>query len=218
MSTPSPEASNRIVFHPTTLKDGRELYTRHREPDFWCCHHHTPALDRATYRRAICVHEAGHTVVALVSGMRVQSVSVAESEGDIGCGLRAEFEGTTTPGPYELSRSSVIKIWGAGERAEQRWLRENGLWTEVRGWAAELGALGDRQQAIRELEVSLATTDEGTVLMSYAELGDQVEQVLDRNWASVLTVAEALDVAGELTGNEAAALAGVPNPSAAVVA
>ncbi|MET7552141.1 hypothetical protein ABZS95_43030 [Streptomyces sp. NPDC005479] len=218
MNTPTPEASNVIVFYPTTLKDGQELYTRHREPDFWCCHHHVPALDRGTYRKAICIHEAGHTVVALVSGMRVKSVSVSESEGNIGCGLRAEFEGTTTPDAYELPRSSMIKIWGAGERAEQRWLRENGLWTEDRGWAAEMGALGDRQQAIPELEAWLGTTNEGTVLMSYAELGDQVEHVLDRNWEAVRTIASALDAAGELTGDEAATLSGIPNPSAAIVA
>jgi len=212
VSSPSPEAPNMILFYPTTLKDGRELYARHREPELWCCHHHTPALDRATYRRAVCAHEAGHAVVALNSGMHVMKVSISEAEGDIGCGLRAEFAGVTTPGPYELSPSSEIKIWAAGERAEQRWLRENGLWTEDRGWAAEMGALDDREKSIPKLERGLGTTDLGTVLANYAKFGDEVEQVLDQNWAAVLAVADALDMTGELTGDQAAALAGLPNP------
>ncbi|MGW4651357.1 hypothetical protein [Kitasatospora sp. NPDC004289] len=201
-----------MVLYPTTLKWGRETYSRHPEPVSWCCHGHVPGLDQATYRRAVSVHEAGHTVVAFHVGMHVKRVEITGHTRDLGCGPRLELEGAMSPGDYELAHSAVVKQLAAGERAEQRWLRDAGLWTQERGWAAEMGALNDRDMAIPRLQMFTGSDDLATVLGAYVLFGDQVEEVLDQHWQAVIAVAAALDDASELTGDQAAALAGLPNP------
>ncbi|MER8103837.1 hypothetical protein [Kitasatospora sp. NPDC094016] len=215
MSMPPADGQNGMVFHPTTLKWGRETYSRYPEPVSWCCHGHVPGLGPATYRRAVSVHEAGHTVVALHVGMHVKGVEIAGRTQDLGCGPRLELEGTMSPGAYELAHSAVVKQLAAGERAEQRWLRDHGLWTQDRAWAAEMGALHDRDAAIPRLRMRTGSDDPATLLWAYVYFGDQVEEVLEQHWVAVLAVAEALDEEGELTGDQAAALAGLPNPASA---
>ncbi|MFF2612379.1 hypothetical protein [Kitasatospora sp. NPDC058046] len=196
----------------STLKDGTSYFTRHPEPESWCCHGHVPGLDPVTHRRAVCVHEAGHLVVSLDVGMHVKTVEVDSYSWVPACGPRLDFTGAVTHAPYELRHSAVIMQFAAGERAEQRWLREQGRWTEKRGWAAEMAALNDRGRAIERLIALTGSYDLETVLGRYVFLGDQVEGILDRHWPAVLAVAEALDAAGELTGDQAAELAGLPNP------
>ncbi|WP_146259306.1 hypothetical protein [Streptomyces tateyamensis] len=171
-----------------------------------------PGLDPATYRRAVSVHEAGHTVIALHVGMHVKDVKIVERTRDLGCGPRLELEGTMSPGDYELAHSAVVKQLAAGERAEQRWLRDYGLWTQDRGWAAEMGALHDRDAAIPRLRMFTGSDDLATVLGAYVHFGDQAEEVLGQHWPAVLAVAGALDEEGELTGDQAATLAGLLNP------
>ncbi|GGR05498.1 hypothetical protein [Kitasatospora griseola] len=215
MSTPSVDGQNGMVFHPTTLKWGRRTYSRHPEPASWCCHGHVPGLDPAAYRRAVSVHEAGHTVIAFHVGMHVKGVEIVECTRDVGCGPRLELGGAVDPGPYELADSEAVKQLVAGERAEQRWLREMGLWTQDRGWAAEMGALQDRDAAIPRLRTFTGSDDLRILLGWYATFGDQAEEVLDRHWPAVLAVAEALDEAGELTGDQVAALTDLSNPAPA---
>ncbi|WP_331742582.1 hypothetical protein [Kitasatospora sp. NBC_00039] len=193
MSTPPADGQSELVFYPTTLKGGRETYSRHPEPAVWCCHGHVPGLDHATYRRAVSVHEAGHTVVALHVGMHVQGVEIVEHTRDVGCGPRLELEGTMSPGPNELAYSALVKQLAAGERAEQRWLRDNGLWTQDRGWAAEMGALHDRDAAVPSLRALAESDDPARLLWTYLYFGNQVEDVLDLHWAEVLVLGEALD-------------------------
>ncbi|MFJ9692677.1 hypothetical protein [Kitasatospora sp. NPDC101183] len=213
MSMPPADGQSGMVFHPTTLKSGLRTYSRHPEPAIWCCIGHVPRLDRVASRRAVSIHEAGHTLVALHVGMHVEGVEIVEQTRDGGCGPRLELGGATSLGGYELARSAVVKQLAAGERAEQRWLRDHGLWTQDRGWVAEMGGLHDRDAAGPQLRAYTRSDDQKTLLGAYAYFGDQAEEVLEQHWPAVLAVAEALDEAGELTGDQAAALAGLPNPA-----
>ncbi|KJY38133.1 hypothetical protein [Streptomyces sp. NRRL S-495] len=163
-------------------------------------------------REAVATHEAGHAVLALHLGARLTSVSVADDHG----------RGPGAPGPagrvdYEPDTAepvrSILLAGAAGERAQDRWLRQADLWTEDRAWVVEI--LADQDRAVIERTVRLAHPDGPTYGVSddpavdLAALHDHVDVWLHDLWDQVMALAAALNRRGTLTGAQAAAVIGL---------
>ncbi|MGW3183845.1 hypothetical protein ACWDD9_31710 [Kitasatospora sp. NPDC001119] len=168
------------------------------------------ALPDDLLRRAIAVHEAGHVAVALYFGLPFESVWVSDDLGKDpsrpgGAG------GVTVSRSFSAPLYDALVMLAAGERAEDRWLREAGLWTGTRGWAAEAGALGDRDrinEAVYENfgeEVTYGTG--GDPCRDLAALHDRTDALLDLLWSRVAALADALTQRGQLNWEQAAAAA-----------
>ncbi|MEV4975535.1 hypothetical protein [Streptomyces scopuliridis] len=96
---------------------------------------------------------------------------------------------------------------GAGERAEDRWLRQNNLWTPRRAYGIELGAYSDRR-------CFLATNPHfgfGTDHNDYRVVHDYADQMVAQRWDAITAVADVLATRLHLTGDEIADLAQLPN-------
>ncbi|MFC5668528.1 hypothetical protein ACFP3U_36935 [Kitasatospora misakiensis] len=169
-------------------------------------------LPDALLREAVATHEAGHAVLALHLGARLTCVSVAD---DLGRGPgapgpvgRVDYE----PNPAEPVRG-ILLASAAGERAQDRWLRQADLWTEDRAWVVEILAAQDR--AVIERTVRLAHPDGPTYgvgddpAVDLAALHDYVDVWLRDLWDQVMVLAAALNRCGTLTGAQAAAAIGL---------
>lgn len=197
-----------VTWHTDITINGETYHTRNFAPDYG------PNSDaylgsltdgqRDTMR---AVHEAAHAVAVLAGGGYVHdawitetSVLRASAPTDSGT-VSGQVRCCNLPGGTENA-----VFFGAGERAEDRWLRENGLWASDIAAGVELGACGDRR-ALLELNphVGFGTGQD------YVIVHDIADHFLSENWASVLTLADALAARLRLDGAEVAALAGLPN-------
>ncbi|CAC36629.1 hypothetical protein PV411_36435 [Streptomyces sp. NRRL_B-16638] len=160
-------------------------------------------------QRCAAFHEAAHTVLFLHAGIGVKSVwiSPAIKPGEAGKPLgRTDMETSTAP------LDQFIVAVAAGERAEDRWMREAGVWTPVRAWAAERSNLGDRD-FVRSLvrqhldsELTFGVTDEGW--SDYSAIHAAADRALDEKWGGVLALADALLDRLHLDGEEATRVVG----------
>ncbi|GAB2696329.1 hypothetical protein [Kitasatospora kifunensis] len=190
-----------------------KLFTRHAAP-------HIPGpttaygilnLTNTQLRRKIAIHEAGHAVLMLDREIAFVTVQIAD---DLGHGPGKE----SPAGHVELHSSLTAPLpdallgLAAGERAEDRWLREQGLWTSARAWVVEILASNDRQQIARVSweahgrPVTYGVSDDPR--RDLAAMHDVADEALDDLWGHVLDVAEALDRHGRLDYAQAAAAAG----------
>ncbi|MFF8431069.1 hypothetical protein ACF07Y_39230 [Streptomyces sp. NPDC016566] len=199
-------------FHQTTLANGLQTWSRHAAPASWCCFPHTAGLDPEAYRMAVAVHEAGHLVLDLRVGIHVNSVEITPEDINNGCGAQRVVHGVTEIGIVAVRRSQYVTMLAAGEQADLRWLREQGLWTPDRAWAAEMAALDDREKAIPVVKDLVPTDHRLEAIATYWGFSDAAAAELDGCWQQVIAVATSLDSAGRLSGDEAAAIAGLANP------
>lgn len=173
--------------------------------------HEVLALPDDQLRRAIAVHEAGHVAAMLHFGLPFESVAISDD-------LGKDQSRPGNAGEVTVSRSfsaplyDALAMLAAGERAQDRWLREAGLWTATRGWAAEAGALGDRHKILGAVYenfgagITYGTGDDPC--RDLAALHDHTDALLDTLWGRVTALAEALDRRGRLSWEQAADAAG----------
>jgi hypothetical protein len=183
------------------------LYTRHQPPAEWELTGQVQAYTAEQQIMNTAVHESGHAVAYLAHGLEVSSVAVHDPDADSGVSM-GEVDCVPASGPM----LSFVLPAAAGERAEDRWMRENGLWTSGRAWATERHAWMDRRH-IAGL-VSQAPGRELTFGVSpdswsdHAWITTRVDEVLDPLWDRVLTLADYLAKHRYVTGDEAARIAG----------
>jgi hypothetical protein len=140
------------------------------------------AFDVRAYVLFTAVHEAGHAVAGLATGdfwmgeavLTVYPGAPADAYTDVGWG--------------EV-RTQLVFLPG-GELAQLRWLREQGLWTPIRGRATRNAAHHDRA-ALRSL---------GFDWRARHAAAQEAEAHLARHWPAVLDVAGRLAAAGRISG------------------
>jgi hypothetical protein len=162
-------------------------------------------------RRYLAVHEAGHAVIGVLGGGRIASMKIAA---DLGYGPASHDSPIPEHGAATIDwRSTTVKIEAllrmttAGEVAQQRWLRGQGLWTPDRAWVVEILAVHDRsaaQEAVHSLGGELAFAEpyppDATRWQSFRA---QTADLLTQHWPAVLELAEALDKQTSLNGDTA---------------
>ncbi|MEU0949922.1 hypothetical protein ABZ379_45780 [Streptomyces canus] len=185
--------------------DGAPYPTRHHHADFGGAiaygeHHLGLPADDIQQIRAI--HEAAHAVVAIAGGGHLHhaQIEAPDNSGDTGgvCGVCG------------LADSQLLATYcAAGERADDRWLREQGLWNDRRAVCVEVGARGDRQ-------ILLASNPRigfGDKEVDYHLVHDLADQAIDQHWTRITTVAEVLVKEIRMDGDEIANLIRIPNGS-----
>ncbi|MFI9344911.1 hypothetical protein ACIG0D_27150 [Streptomyces sp. NPDC052773] len=152
-------------------------------------------------RASTAVHELGHAMVWLASGLHVQYLGVG-----IGPGGQAACKAVTKT-PQEL----MARVTGvvAGERAQDRWLRETGLWTSDLAAMAELGAAHDRAYVFACGPEPQPGFGDGQV--DYSVLHDLADVALDAIWGKLMTALPILTRVGKMTGDELANHVGLRN-------
>ncbi|MFF1916119.1 hypothetical protein ACFVYE_31945 [Streptomyces sp. NPDC058239] len=154
--------------------------------------------DLVDYARAI--HEAGHAVAALIGGAHLHHAQIVK-------GPATTPEGGVTHACNLADGHAYATYSAAGERAVDRWLREDGLWTPERAVANEVGARGDRNSFLA-INPHVGFGDKE---IDYTVVHDLADHALDQHWAAVTRVAHALNHHTHLAGDEIAHIAGLPN-------
>lgn len=196
-------------WHDLTVINGRTYHTRHRCPDSVPCGTYLDDLtdDQRDTLRAI--HEAAHAVAGLAAGSFIHHARISTTTA-----LRNRTpnnEGLVIGGDVHACNltdgPSFAVFMGAAERAEDRWLREAGLWTHTRALGIEIGAYTDRRHVL-DLNPHIGF-DGGP--NDYLVVHHLADEFLDRHWNAVTEVADALTAWLHLTGEHIAELAGIPN-------
>ena len=153
------------------------------------------------------VHEAGHAVAALAGGGYVHDARITTTAELVGREPSDEGIKSGDVRICNLTDSTTCAVFlGAGERAEDRWLRESGLWTSTLAAGIELGAYGDRKALLRgNPHVGFGTGQD------YVIVHDLADHLVGEHWAHILAVAGELASRLRLSGAEVADLAGLPN-------
>ncbi|MFG2903678.1 hypothetical protein ACGF13_01230 [Kitasatospora sp. NPDC048286] len=190
------------------------MTTRNPRPELPSSVGVTEALDLPVdeLRRALATHEAGHVLVMLHSGIPFKHVFIRNDLGLVPDPDQVGSGGAVVISPCSTPLRTGLMMLAAGERAQDRWLRETGRWTTRRGWLTELGAINDRREIYRAVDeafgrdVTFGTSDDPC--RDLAALHDHTDALLDTLWGHVARLAEALDRRGRLTGGQAAEAAG----------
>lgn len=189
--------------HDVVLSDGSVYPLRHRlsEDIRGDISSETLGLTGEQSRASTAVHELGHAMVWLASGLHVQYLGVG-----IGPGGQAACTAVTKT-PQEL----MARVTGAvaGERAQDRWLRETGLWTTDLAVMAELGAAHDRAYVFACDPEPRPGFGDGDV--DYSVLHDLADEALDAIWDKITTALPILTRVGRMTGDELADHVGMRN-------
>lgn len=192
------------------LNVDRPVYTRHPTPRGWgntvTSTWQALALSDDLAMLGIAVHEAGHAAMMLQGGIRVVSMTVYSQEEarDQPCLAK------TVHDDYSVDYHVIASALAAGERAQDRWLQQEKLWTPERAWAVERHALDDRA----ELEQIVSTQLRGTLTygrnpsdhFDYANICDRTDQALVPLWGGVLALAGELARRKTLTGGQVTAV------------
>ncbi|MGW4807993.1 hypothetical protein [Kitasatospora sp. NPDC004272] len=185
--------------------------TVHPEPAAWSSTPAVLALTPQQTRRCWAIHEAGHAVLLIRAGLRVESMTLYDADQVLAHASGGAAAVTNMfPEPASYRTEEVMLALAAGARAADRWLHEQRLWTPARAWAVERTAREDRQYADQ-----IAREDWGTPLTygqhahraDYAVITRETDAALARVWGRVLTLARALDRAGHLAAEAIAAIA-----------
>uniref|UniRef100_UPI0030DE4864 hypothetical protein n=1 Tax=Streptomyces tubercidicus TaxID=47759 RepID=UPI0030DE4864 len=195
-------------------RDGAEWdpwvrYTRTPPPSYdWECTDAVAAYTPEEQTLNSSVHEAAHAVVYMAAGYQIGHI-VLHDPGDGSYGGRAHVKYLAASGPW----LDWAVTCAAGERAEDRWMRETGRWSSGRAWVAERLAWRDRSQVgalyrdghNRELSFRGDHDDWG----DYAWVMDRTDEALDPVWDQVLALANRLVKHRRMSGDEAARLVGL---------
>ncbi|GAA2996457.1 hypothetical protein GCM10010519_31780 [Streptomyces lactacystinicus] len=208
----------RFPIEVETQTSVRSGYTRNPSPPSLCCVSHVLDLPRDLSLAATAFHESGHGLLALLGGMNLSTVFVSAAPSAQRCPGPEMYETAganrdTDYGGRELGL--VLPMLAAGERTAQEWLRQNGLWTERRAWAAEVGSLDDQATAAYVLGANGIPMLYGTgaLLADYWHAGDLAAETVRHHWNRIERMASGLLSQGQLTGDEIAALDGLENPA-----
>lgn len=198
-------AADTRTWHPLHHRDGASYPVRHQPPHGlthtnWDAHHEALGMTTDQANTAYAIHEAAHAIAALVGGGHVYHAR-------INIPWRA---GPSGAGGVDVHRLTglhhVATFFASGERAENRWLHEHGLWTTRRAIAIEISANTDRQTFLRHCpHFGFGDTER-----DYLTAHDAADQVIDRHWDEIHTVAAALLEHKALTGDDIAALIDLP--------
>lgn len=154
--------------------------------------------------RAVVVHELGHFLVNWKLGAYMLGFRMLSG----GPGLFPKAVVTSR------ARDDWTRQWlvsgAAGERACERWLHEEELWTPARAVYAEIMGMDDREAALAR-DPSL-TFDGGP--NDYRHLQDEADLILDEVWPVLRRGLPRFTTFGELTGDNACARLGIKNNSA----
>lgn len=206
-----PEVSSPAARPWAVNRDG--IPTRHPEPACWGRVTTTTevlALDSEQSLLMSATHEAGHAALWASMGVplaRVWVRTVAEAVAAEGSGSAAGgvvAGGSSTPIPHLGAMAAAA----AGERAEDRWLHENGLWTEARAWVVERHSMHDRVYAFRlvskdpESEDRLTFGEQPGHPLDYATAHDEADARLEELWPAVLRISNALASKRELKDDD----------------
>lgn len=206
MSAPVPRQTT-AWYHDVVLSDGSVYPLRNRlsEDIRGDISNEALGLTGEQSRASTAVHELGHAMVWLASGLHVQYLGVG-----IGSGGQAACTAVAKT-PQEL----MARITGvvAGERAQDRWLREGGLWTPSLGAVAELGAAHDRAYVFACDPTPRPGFGDGEI--DYSVLHDLADEALDAVWDKVLLALPVLVRRGRMTGDELADCVELTNRRAA---
>jgi len=168
------------------------------------------AFTSAEDRAVTSVHEAAHVVLYLAAGYGVEYIEIHPADS-----LRPGDPKATTmvrggSGPW----LEYALAMAAGERAADRWVREAGLWSPLRGWALERLAAGDRVRVAEAVRAGLGR--EATFLgrrddpADYAWICDRADEALDEHyWPKVVALGRHLVSHHRVSGAEAARVAGL---------
>lgn len=209
MSTASDRPAETSGWHVN--RDRRQI-TRHPEPDHWVNTWEVEALSEQEKLHNTATHEAAHAVLWALAGVPILDVTVRTmTEAAKGFAL-----GVTVKGPFHAAIYPVLLGACAGERAEDRWLHETGLWNEERAWVVERLARSDRREAatcIREASSRVLTCQSNGEWNDLPTIHDHTDKALDDHWASVTALAEALVQKRHLDERQIADIAGITNPA-----
>jgi hypothetical protein len=132
-----------VWYHDFQIENGVTYPLRHRLSAHALTHHILNAqilgLTQDQAHASTTIHELAHTTLWIAAGIHVRHISIhasptGEPGGHVECG--------TVPAHRRLDWAIAI---AAGERAQDRWLHENGLWTSDLAADAEIGARHDRK-------------------------------------------------------------------------
>lgn len=153
------------------------------------------------------VHELGHALVWLDQGVHVRYVELK-----LRVHLGTPVHGTAVAGPVRDRGRMLGWALGvvAGERAVDRWLREEGLWTPSRAAWAELSAKHDRD-AILASPIDPKPRF-GSGLADYGDLHQLADDALVRVWERVRATLPVLLTRRSISGNELGRMTDLPNP------
>lgn len=202
------------VWRDDRVIHGQPYPTRHSAPDreAGACAYLNDLTDgQRDHLRAI--HESAHAVSGLAAGAYVHYAAISTT-----AALRDTSAVQTWAPPNAVPGGDTracnltnaldfIVFMGAGERAEDRWLHKQGLWTPVRAVGVELGAYGDRSHVLR-LNPHFGF-DGGPA--DYLIVHHVADQFVSQHWDAITAVADVLATRLRLTGDEIADISGLPN-------
>lgn len=173
---------------------------------------HAFGLSPAEGRTQTAVHELGHALVWLhQGGVRVRKVRLGPHLHTVshrhvsGCTAKAPVHDTSRMLDWALGVA-------AGERAVDRWLREEGLWTPSRAAWAELTAKHDRDlilgTAALDPRPAFGTAPGGG---DYADLHELADQALVQVWDRLRDAVPVLLSRESISGDELGSLVGTAN-------
>ncbi|WP_121701531.1 hypothetical protein [Streptomyces sp. E5N298] len=186
--------------------------TRHPEPAQWTDKWSVEGFTEAEKLHGTAIHEAAHTVLLATAGVPVHSVTIRAMSEAVG----RLASGETLRGPFNVVLQDLLVGLCAGERAEDRWLHETGMWNLDRAWAAERSAINDRQEidnfTYQTTSLHLTYRSSGT-WHDLATLHEHTDRALDTHWARIRDLAVALVEARHLNARQIADIARIHNPA-----
>jgi hypothetical protein len=200
------------VWHDDATVNGLRYPTRNPVPA-WACNSDDllRTLTDEQRDRMRAIHEAGHAVAVLATGGYVHHAWIHTTRELQTASGQQHVTGRTEACGVSNGRDFVTTM-AAGERAEERWLHDTGLWTSDIAVGVEYGAYSDRLEILR-LNPGLGFQGGAGDFLIVHQLADQF---LAEHWNAVTTVAAVLAQRLHLTGAEIAEFSGLPNgtPSA----
>lgn len=143
-------------------------------------------LPDALFRRYTAIREIGHGLTAVATRQaRVIECALEPGKAPDGTPFDAftEVRWQTT--------HAYLTLLQAGAMAQERWLREQGLWTPRRDLATQVAARHSRAA----VQATAASEDEIERAAAWAQ------ELLDRRWPLLLHCADLLDRRGHLYGS-----------------
>lgn len=197
------------VWHHEVGVNGEPYPTRNSTPNWQATSdEYLGDLTDAQSTEMRAIHEAAHAVAALAGGGHVHYAKLAPAaqlkampNGGSGVESGDVFACNLTEG------LDVARFLGAGERAEDRWLHQTGLWTPSRAVGIEMGARSDRRFFL-DLNPHFGF---GVDARDYRVVHDLADEFIDRHWTAITAVADVLVTRLHLTGAQISALAHLPN-------
>ncbi|QDN54199.1 hypothetical protein [Streptomyces sp. S1D4-20] len=143
-------------------------------------------LPDALFRRYTAIREIGHALTAVATG-QARVIECALEPGTASDGTR--FDAFTEVRWQTLH--AYLTLLQAGAMAQERWLREQGLWTPRRDLATQVAA----RQSRAAVQATAASADEIERAAAWAQ------ELLGYHWPLLLHFADLLDQRGHLYGS-----------------